>query len=353
MTDFKKPMSLSDAVASFLRKLQKDFAIAPSPTIQELKVRYWYESLRLTAGLERPSELQAMFEPDAIYRDDKGVILATKNKWSGYRRGKHKPRQALLDKIELIAPGSTRAMHHPLWSALDMTDNKLLVGDSFLRTLLPEIQSLVLKPHDQIIASADRLPLSKRRIEQMLRRTNLDTLACLIWLLRQAHATNSANKELIFNGLHKTLVLLGAELHALNIAVPLIQRIIEEVLPLGVTDHFKKLDMTTDDYLSASFVLDVITDQNFRRLGRTSNWKAHSNYMLESLNGDRGLDIMAAMAPRFGLIEGHNSTSTEEANSLEFDLAFRAEAWEHLLHGSSRYSWGVKKVDEHYRFDDS
>lgn len=341
MTDFKDVIKFSDAIADFLRKLDKRSAGAPSLTIKQLRIRYWYESLRLEAGLEKASELQAKFEPDAIYRDDRGVILATKNKWSAYRRGERRPRQTLLDKVERIAPGSTRAIDHPLWSALDMTDCKVLLGDAFLRTLIPEIQCLVLKPTDQIIASADRLPLTKRRVAQILRRPNLDTLACLIWLLRKAHASNASEVELIFDGLHKTLILLGMELHSLNIAIPLLQKIIDDILPLGVPSHLKQ-DMTPQDYLASSFVLDVFAHHNLKRLQQPSNWKNHSNFMLELLNGKRGWDLKFAMTPKLVLNSDLNSTPTELIDSFNSALALRTDAWSYLLHGISNINWNWK-----------
>jgi hypothetical protein len=341
MTDFKELIKFPDAFADFLRKLDMRNAGGQYLTIKQLRIRYWYECLRMEAALEKASELQAKFEPDAIYRDDRGVILGTKNKWSAYRRGERKPHPALLKKVERIAPGSTRAMDHPLWSALDMTDGKILEGDAFLRTLTPEIQRLVLQPADQIIASADRLPLSNRRVAQILRRTNLDTLACLIWLLRKAHASNSGDVQLIFDGLHKTLILLGMKLHSLDIAFPLVKRIIDDILPLGTPSHLKQ-GMTPEDYLASSFVVDVIAYQNLEKSQQPHNWKSHINFMLELLNGKRGWDLKIAMRPKFILEKGFESIPTEVIDSFQSADALRSDAWNYLLHGSSNFHWNWK-----------
>lgn len=331
---FKEQKYIDEEFAEFRRELNLLSSDALDIPIKELSIRYWYESLRTGAGLKIPSQLQEKFEPDAISRTAKGTIEFTTNKWSGYRRGEHRPQSVLLKKVESVAPGSTRALDHPLWSVLDVTNTQILEGDEFLRRLTPEIQFLVLQPNDLLIASANIEPLSKRRINQILRRLNLDALACLTWFLRDAHANQADSIELIFDAIHNALIMLAMDMHHLNIALPLIKRFIDDILPLGLPPHLKQL-MKPEDYLISSFILNATAYHNLVRLKRPTSWKSRRGFMLKLLDGKCGFDIKLAMTADLELIHSHNSISPEINDQFQQRHRARIYAWRRLLYGAS------------------
>ncbi|MDR7282906.1 MULTISPECIES: hypothetical protein [Pseudomonas fluorescens group] len=334
MIDFKELKYLDEEFADFRRKLNLLSSDAIDIPIKTLSIRYWYESLRAGASLTIPSQLQEKFEPDAISRTEKGTIEFTKNKWSGYGRGDHRPQKALLAKVELVAPGSTRALDHPLWLALDITKTQILKGDEFLRRLTPEIQCLVLQPNDQLIASANFSPFSKRRLDQILRKPNLDALACLTWLLRKAHANQDNNIELIFTALHNALIMLAMDLQSLNIALPLIRKFIDNILPLGLPPYLKQL-MTPEDYLILSFILNATAHHKLARLKRPTSWKSRSSFMLDLLNGKYGFDMKFAMMVNLELVQNINSIPQEVKDEFQQRDTNRMRAWRRLLYGAS------------------
>lgn len=301
-------------------------------SLRELSIRYWYESLRQRAGLDIASQLQQKFEPDAVSRNEKGTIEYTKNKWSGYRRGRRRPQKELLDKVDRLAPGSSRAIDHPLWSVLDLTNTKVLEGHDFLRRLAPDVQSVVLQPGEDFIEPEKILPLFRRRLHKLLRTPNLDALACIIWFLRKAHADETGQEQLtiIANTLHDALILSGLDLHSLNIAFPLMTAIINDVFPLAMPSHLKH-GTRPDDYLVSSFLLAAIAHKNLVQSKTQTTWKYRKKFMFELLTGKRGVDIRFAMLPRQVLDHSNGSIAAVLIKKFEMGENLRQEAWRSLF----------------------
>lgn len=336
MIDLNNIENVDSHFIDFMHKLNvlksEEFRIP----LKKLSNRYWYESLRQGAGLELPSQLQQRFEPDAISRNEKGTIVHTTNKWPGYRRGMHRPQKELLDKVEKLAPGSSRALDHPLWSALDLTNLEVLNGHDFLRQLTPDVQSIVLQTGDELIAAEKILPLFRGRLNKLLRKPTLDALACLIWFLRKAHANEADQEQLaiIAYTLHDALILLGLDLLSLNIAFPLLTRIIDDILPLALPAHIK-YGMDAEDYLASAFLLTAVADKTIAKYKRSITWKSRNSFMIELLTGKRGLDIRFAMLPRLLLDYSKGSIHVTLVKKFDMEERLRREAWVSLLTGLS------------------
>lgn len=336
MIDFEDIISIDRHFADFMHKLNQLKSADPHTSLRELSIKYWYESLRQRTGLEIASQLQQKFEPDAVSRNERGTIDYTKNKWSGYRRGRHRPQKKLLNKVDILAPGSSRSLDHPLWSVLDLSNIEILEGHAFLRRLTPDVQSVVMHAQDDFLAPEKILPLFRKRLNKLLRKPNLDALACLVWFLRKTQADEAGEEELtlIANTLHDALILSSLDLHSLNIAFPLIRKIIDDILPLALPTHLKYA-VEPEDYLISAFILAAISQKNLAKSERPITWHNRTRFMFELLDGKRGLDIRLAMLPKLLLDQSNGSISSVLVKKFEVGERLRRKAWRSLIAGQA------------------
>lgn len=303
--------------------------------LRSLCIRYWYSKLRARAGLTSDYSMEKTFEPDAFSYSTGGAVEYRKNKWSNYRKGIHRPQSKLLKMVEKIAHGSTRELNHPLWLVLDLTNVKIFDDDSFLRLLVPEVQRLVLPRINNSAAPFERLKISSRNLEKLSRNADLDVLACLTWLLRESCRESVSEPTPLFLAIHKALILLAAHFEELNLAENLLQRYIEEILPLGLPSHLK-LDMTPEDYLIPSLILNTSAEKILASRNYTASASCQMALMNEMLSGKYGLDLAFAAQPKYSFIATNDNEALDRCihkNNL------RDSAISYLIEGPRDAPW--------------
>lgn len=303
MSDVKRVIQLYQDFALSTRKYVGQEYPSWDEPLKSLRIRYWYETLRQRAVLNTAYQMEQHFEPESFTRDAGGSIQHYKNKWIRYEQGRHLPQAALLKKVEEKFPGSSRELNHPLWSVLDLGNSRVMRGDGFLRQLLPVVQDVLFQPAQTgVLGYEARVPVTSLLLEKLERRTCLDVLACLAWLLREAAANQSADSARIGHTLHNVLAMMALELHALKIALPLLRQLIDHILPLGVPPHHR-MWMIPSDYIHVSGHLNRIVYHTPKGRMQTLAWNARVKIMQQLLQGKFGFDVRYAMSPQFELDE--------------------------------------------------
>lgn len=333
MSDSKRIIDLHMSFASDMRDyLGRDISCWDE-TLRSLQTRYWYETLSQRTGLNTAYELEHYFEPSSFVYNDDGTIKYYKNKWVGYRQGRTLPKPPQRKLVEKKAPGATRELLHPLWSVLDINNEEVMKDEVFLHQLLPTAQEAMFKPDlSGVLGYMVRAPITPLMLEKLERRACLDVLACLTWLLREAAGKQCASAQPIGHALHNVLTMMALELHALKIALPLLQIFIDQILPLGLPPHYRT-SMTPGDYVHASGYLNRIVYTTTKGRGRTLDWDQRVKIMQELIQGKAGWDVLYAMMPQYELDVRGEEIPTEVIETHSRASNLREWGWDSLLTG--------------------
>lgn len=295
MTDIERVRSICADLEAVLRG--KNFAHdCPSwdESLESLRTRYWYESLKQRFSLSGPAQMEAYLEPDAVRWNEDGSKKYSYNKWGRYRDG-GRLRQITLVRVEKNAPGSMRIFKHPLWDVLDLENSKIMDGDTFLQLLPSDLQVFLFKKKMVGINSyVERMPVNRLLLGKLELRAGLDVLACLAWLLRESAANKYSDAEKIGDSLHKVLLMMALELHALRVALPLLQIFIDRILPMGLP-RYHKVSITPVSYLELSGALNKMAF-SIKGQSKVLQWESRVRNMRQLLSGGFGLDVPLAMA---------------------------------------------------------
>jgi hypothetical protein len=281
------------------RNLLNVDAMSGHETLKSLSIRFWFENLRRRTGLPTAYSLEQFFEPGSFIRDQNDSISSYRNKWIRYEDGIHRPQPELLRTVEEKCHGSARDLNHPLWRVLDLSDQKILRGDSYLRTLAPGVQTVIFSPEDDapLIQSA-RLQVTPVLLNRLVRKANLDALACLIWLLRESAQERGVHTGRICIALHHVLLMMAMDLHAMKVARPLLQILVNLILPLAMESH-ERVALSVDEYIEASARLNILVYRTSIGKGQSLPWSKRTRVMLKLVDLSYGFDIFFAMGKPF------------------------------------------------------
>ncbi|WP_371356013.1 hypothetical protein ACA087_05450 [Pseudomonas chlororaphis] len=336
MSDFQRIVEIH---AAFPHEVRNNFCERNAPRrnpIETMRVRYWYEGLKQRTLLTSAYALEQHFEKDSFKRNSNGTIRHYRNKWSGYEKDKNTPKSETLERVELLAPGSTRELEHPLWEIMRSIDKKSIDIDAYLRKLSVDVQAVVFSSgFSGLSAYSNREPVTRRLLDKLEKRASLDCVACLICLVIEAtQQKRSLTAVKVALTLHNVLLMIGIELQARHIALPFLDWIIERILPLGVLPHLK-VWMTSSDYVNASAHLNAMVYQSKSRRGKNLDWPQRVKVMHQLIHGKMGFDVEYAMTPQFELRSDLKGIPPEFVTNFERASALRTWGWEVILEGRS------------------
>lgn len=160
----------------------------------------WYEGIRVTLKAGSPYSVEKLVEPHA-FRVRKGTY-SHNNKWSRYQQGLHLPQKRTQALAEQLCPGSSKILIHPLFkvAALGRADSISNYANGWLLQLAPDIVVSLFRlgPSSQ---QHVRRRLSYKTIGRLKLRGDLDALAALAILLREAAESGRQRLTMTFAGL--------------------------------------------------------------------------------------------------------------------------------------------------------
>ncbi len=299
-----------------------------------LRAAYWYSGVRIRTGIQSARGLELKYEPETLHRAG-----SPRNKWGKYRDGRHVPSAALVSKVGIKLPGSSRDLNHPLWRILAMDNLRHFNEDHLIAQLRLDIQEILArwdawKPKSRYRNSS----VDQRLVMLLERRASLDSLAAIVLLMRRSHAAEQWEVMHDWTGpLYRTMVMLGSHFMSRGIARPLFELIEQRVLPsqevAGTT-----YSMPVHSYLKTIGALENalhhIADSPYALM--SEHQKVTS--MLRILDGRLGFDYRFAFNPiqTTGRVSRTQSATAEPLDDRGWRL--HMWAWNMLNTGGHRKS---------------
>lgn len=336
MSDFKR---IEDIYSDFAESLCKEIPENINPrsnTVEMLALSYWFEGLQQRTGLKTPYALELHFEPESFRRNSNGTIRHYRSKWSRYEQNLITPKAKTLSRVELLAPGSTRDLHHPLWTLMRQIIKKERIDfDGYFRTLSIDIQLVLFSDGSDVFwDSSRREPSTQILLDKLERRASLDSLSALIAIVVEAdHLGRRSLAAKATSSLHRVLLMLAMELQARGVAIGLTDWLVLNVLPLGVPAHLR-VCMTSTDYIHASDHLNSMVYQHPQRRGKSLPWKQRTKLMLKLIAGDMGFDVMHAMRPEYELRTDIGDIADNLIEEFKKISALRTWGWMCIINGT-------------------
>ncbi|WP_157610222.1 hypothetical protein [Variovorax sp. Root434] len=218
---------------SFASKMRKSPTGKMRHVTEAFRTVLWFHSIRLASRTTSPSQMDAWLAARLALSDD--ARIDRKKQWRSYKYGRHSPSEPLVAAIEPWLPGSRALFNHPVWQILriDLKVQDQLAG--LLVLLPPAIYSLVrgnATPDQSHLMQLDGWDAS--RLRRLQRQVSLDSLACLIALLRLLAEEGRGAQAYVFSrAVCRSLLVMGPWLSSHGIAQPLADYVERYLLPLG------------------------------------------------------------------------------------------------------------------------
>lgn len=336
MSDFKRIQEIYSDYANSLRKEIPENINPRNNTVEMLALSYWFQGLRQRTGLKTAYALELYFEKESFRRNSNGTIRHYRSKWSRYEQNMISPKAKTLSRVELLAPGSTRDLNHPLWTLMkQIIQNERIDFDGYFRTLSIDIQLVLFSNSSDVFwDSSRREPTTQLLLDKLERRASIDSLSALIAIVVEAnHLRRKSLAVKAASSLHRVLLMLAMELQARGVAICLTDWLAINVLPLGTPDHLQ-VCMTSTEYIYASAHLNTMVYQHPQRRGRSLPWKQRTKIMLKLIAGDMGFDVMHAMRPEYELRTDIGDISGDLIQEFKKMSALRNWGWKCIIDGT-------------------
>lgn len=241
----------------------------------------WFRTLCEYFDEERPRRIQRAIDPDSLSESVYGNKIPN-NKFKLYAEGKHVPGTALVKKVDLVVKGSSWALNHVLWLVLREHGSIRKYARGWVRELVPEIQSLVFTPDNEL-----RLHGNRHYLGSLERRASVDGLTALTILLKLSIEAGDAEQAWNFaHSVFRVLLIIGPELDDQTIAERVFDLYVDRIFSLV---SFNGFVMALDGYpfLKMTHVLGLLAGKLRQEYGSYRDRKMPSFYALQVLNGQR------------------------------------------------------------------
>lgn len=241
----------------------------------------WFRTLCEGLGEERPRHIQRALDPDSLSESAYGKKIPN-SKFKLYAEGKHVPGIALVEKAELVVKGSNWALNHVWWRVLREQGSIRKYAKDWVRELVPEIQSLVFTPDNEL-----RLRGNRHYLGSLERRASVDGLTALTILLKLSIEAGDVEQAWAFaHSIFRVLLIIGPELDEQTIAERVFDLYVNRIFSL-VSFHGSVMDLENYPFLKMTHVLGLLAGKLRQEYGSYRDRKMPSFYALQILNGQR------------------------------------------------------------------
>lgn len=256
-----------------------------------MRTSAWFHALRIRTGAKSTYEMEKVLEPGSFGVNDLGIVYK-RNKWRGYRLGKHTPCPALVLAMEQLHQGTYGVFEHVLWDAL--RPGCPLAYHQVLNRLSSRAQKILFSP--QLRRQDGQLRTAA--ICRLERIADLDGLASLVILLRNAINQNDAcEAQHLSLALCRSTIASGPLLFSLGIAGPLADYINGHLLCRAATEGggygLNAQDFLLRAKLAARIVYAAEGNENCR-----FTYPERVNFVLDVLHGRYGDHLAEGLLPK-------------------------------------------------------
>ncbi|MCD9006306.1 hypothetical protein LDO31_08670 [Luteimonas sp. XNQY3] len=262
-----------------------------------LRVGLWFEELRTQLGCATAYGLGQVVQPHTYKKG-----FHHNNLWAKYAAGRHLPGSETVRACAKKLPGSEELLASPAWRALDVTRPLEGCGDALLRSLRPSIQSAVFDEQELAKGRYIRRGALGTSLRSLEGQADLQSLAAIVVLLRDAHANGDRSKAFTTGrSLHRTLLMATVGSPLKFISLELFEFFIRDIFPMTAGKEFA-MDLDRN-MLNAQAGWLRRTAMQLHAAGRRGfSLVGNTRQLRRLLQLDFGFDLLYGLGPRLKLI---------------------------------------------------
>lgn len=260
--------------------------------IDVVRTMYWFEGLRIRAGVETAYALERQIEPESFSKNRFGDPIR-RNKWGRYRSGKHTPSESMVAQASRKYPGSEKDLNHVLWHVLKFNGDIGVHANGWLRKLAPELQLLIFEHNDYA-----RIHGGRRYLGKLERRASMDCLACLLILLRLNFEHGSYERAWeCAQSVFRVLLMLGLQFDERQLGDEIFNIFVRRVFSPLKWDGYR-FCFDNYNFVQSVHILHTFSLNTKQSKGRHLLWHEQVSYMCKIFAGTYyGFDLKFALEP--------------------------------------------------------
>lgn len=249
--------------------------------VDPARIICWFRTLCDHFGEDRPRYIQRALDPGSLSESDYGKKI-TNGRFKLYAEGENVPNPVFVAKVDQVVKGSSWALNHVLWRVLRERGSIRKCARDWVRELVPEIQSLVFTPDNEL-----RLYGNRHYLGSLERRASVDGLTALTILLKLSIEVGDAEQAWNFaHSIFKVLLIIGPELNEQTIAERVFDLYVSRIFSL-VSFNGLVMDLESYPFLKMTSILGLLAEKLRQQQGNYRDRKMPSFYAIQILNGQR------------------------------------------------------------------
>lgn len=298
MIDINDDYFLNPAFARPRRKLQ--IMVSQDNLLRQIDVMrtvYWSHGLMLRIDAQSGYALQKVLEPQSFRKNADGITIHN-GKWLTYLKGRHVPRESLIQRVESLFLGSAREINHVLWQVLKSKTPISPYANNWLRQLNADVQNILFCSADyEALSSPARKNIDNRMLLLLLRRTSIDGLAAMTILTLEAMERNQTEQAFQYGRyLYQMLLILGMELKKRGMSYELLEWYSGFIFP-KIVCHGWRYNPSTHELVNDSCLLNLAVSWVKDAKNQSLKWSERVGFMAKLLKGHYGFDVKDALIP--------------------------------------------------------
>lgn len=278
--------------------------------INVLRGGAWFEILRMRLGQDSAYGVGKRVQPHT-YRSRAGKQWPQHhNLWAKYARGVHLPGKKTLEAANALAPCAGAVLASGAWEAFDTSTPLGAGGDDLLRRLRLGVQQAVFDPRRLEAGNYIRRDTPVRPLRMLEGQADLDGVAALVILLREARESGDFARALeIGRSLYAALLTASMSTPLLLIAPELFEYFNRVIFPLA-SDTEVEFDLEQGEFHEQRLLL-IRTFLQLEDAGSIKYERITTRAQRDILSGRYGFDLLFGLGPRWRLTQPPDQVQKE------------------------------------------
>jgi hypothetical protein len=320
-----------DRLKTIIKLLSSSGPRVARKVIDVLKTGCWFEVMRDRVCQCTAYKVGKCVQPDTYKSKEGDRWPYHHNLWVKYAKGLRKPGSETLKAASRVASSAGAIFAASAWRAFD-NDNALgRCGDELLRSLRMGVQLALFDPRELRFGRYVRRPTIRRTLAMLERTVDIDAIAAMVILLREAHESGDRDKSFVIgHSLHAALLMASITSHFAYLREELFEFFIQRIFPMAFTDEIAfELDrgvMCEQAHL-LQLTLCALTRKTLLVIKEGATKELRGLF-----HGDLGESLSYGLSPRWSLAKAPDVSS---------ELAKQSVLDNHLL-----VDWGISMLRE-------
>jgi hypothetical protein len=272
----------------------------------------WFEEVRLKARVPTAYQVGKKVQPHTYKLSRDGNGPHHHNLWVKYALGLNGPGGETIKSADAIAHQAKDILMAEAWKAFDVSHPLQGKGDLFLRSLRMGVQNAVFDPRQMEFGHYVRRSTLRRTLRMLEARADLDGVAAIVILLREAYEAGALGKAFIIGeSLHGALLMAALGSPLVCVREEFYEFFIQKIFPMASNDEIafdldrRVLCEQARLLHTMMLILEDAGKIGFAHRGATGE-------LCKILDGNFGEDLHYGLKPRWKLVKPAHA-STDEA----------------------------------------